>query len=432
MAKKAKSKGKSSKKKAEAVVVKKGGGKKKKKEAAEQVPSEAIEVDAEPMTDAETAVAEIRHDLAIEDFKDPMTMSVTKLEKEAQKIYKARVGDEFRLSFTLYALREKNAHADRGYDLKDYFTKFLGISHTKAQAMIGNAEFLINVGVANLKNLIGLSWTKVKLLKAPVEKGVIAKKGINKWLEKCKAGPEGTAEWDLEKQIKDLMAKKAKVDVDDSLKTFSFKAPAYTQDLINRFEEIAEKAFGGDRGNWYVQALSMAAASLVNQADVELMRGRGLAAVKEMAEKIAPVAAVFIPLTDEIGEDAKLGLMTRVFQGFSEDRDGVKGLRFCFAGSEAEAKKTLKVKDIRVFPIEIAESLRPSEIAAVNIEEPEEDEDEPESGLSDDEVKEAIKNLVGEKKVSKEKYKKKKTSLMKKHAKGPALNLAIYEWLQGL
>lgn len=412
---------KSSKKKAEAVVTKKG-----KK-------SKAIEVDAVPMDDQETAVAEVRDEFGIEDFRNPMEMSVTKLEKEAQKLYKSRVGDEFKLSFTLLALVEKNAPADRGYEVKDYFTKFLGISHTKAGEMIANARFLIDVGVSNLKRLVGLSWPKVKLLRRPVAAGVISKRNIDSWLKKCMAGTNGTAEWDLDKQIKDLMAAKAKVDLDDSLKTFSFKAPAYTQDVVNRFEEIAEKAFGGDRGNWYIQALSVVAASFINKQDAELFRARGLAALKEMAEKIAPVATIFVPLTDDVGEDAKLGLVSKIFQGFSEDRDGVKELRFCLAGTESEAKRFLKVKEVRPFPIEVAKSIQPDEIVSTtSVEEAEEAEEADEDELSEEDMKEAIKDLVGKKKVSKDKYKKKKAALLKKVGKGAPLTKAIYEWLKDL
>jgi hypothetical protein len=422
--KKAAPKKKAAKKKA-AVVTKKGGGKKKSGKKKEK--SDKIEVEATPMSDADVAVHELK-EVGIADFKNPMEMTVSKLEKEAQKLYKSRVGDEFKLSFTLFALVEKNAPADRGYETKDYFTRFLGISHTKANEMVANARFLIDMGVTNLKTLIGLSWPKVKLLRSPVNKGVISKRNLESWLKKCQVGENGTAEWDLEKQIKDLIAKKAKVDLDDSLKNFSFKAPAYTQDVVNRFEEIAEKAFGGDRGNWYIQALSLAAASLVNKADADLLRAKGLAALKEMAEKISPVAAIFVPLTDEVGEDVKLGLVSRIFQGFSEDRDGVKELRFCFAGTEAEAKKFLKVKEVRPFPIEVSKSIAPAEIASIgSVEEAEEGEEEE---LSDDDLKEGIKDLVAEKKVAKEVYKKKKAALLKKHEKGRDLNLAIYAWLK--
>jgi len=412
-----------------AVVVKKNVAKKKSSSA-------AVEVDVTPMTETDAVVATLQIDLAIEDFKNPMEMSVSKLEKEAKRLYKSRVGDEFKLSFTLLALTEKNAAADQGYESKDYFTKFLGISHTKANEMIANARFLIDIGVVNIQRLIGLSWPKVKLLRNPVSKGAITKKNIEPWLDKCKAGEEGTAEWDLDKQIKELIAKKAKVELDDSLATFSFKAPAYVRDVINRFEEIAEQAFGGDRGNWYVQALSEVAAAHVNKRDADLMKARGLAALKEMAEKISPVVSLFIPLTDEISANTKLGIVSQIYQGYSEDASGVRGLQFCFAGTDAEAKQLLEVKTVRTFPVLIAKSLMPIEVCSSgSVEEFEAqatEEDIPENTLSETETFEAMKSLISSKKVSKDQFKKKKTSLLKKHAKGHELNKAMLKWLKSL
>jgi hypothetical protein len=398
-----------------------------KKKAARK---KAEPVEVETMTETEATVAEIRDELAIVDFKDPMSMSVTKLEIAAKKLYKNRVGDEFKLSFTLLALKEKNAAADRGYENKDYFTKFLGISHTKANEMVANAEFLINVGVTNLKRLVGLSWPKVKLLRQPVDKGVISKKGIDPWLVKCQAGENGTAEWDLAKQIKDLIAKKAKTEVDETLVNISFKIPAYAREIINRFEEVGEKAFGGDRGNWYIQALSEAAAAHINQVDAELMQAKGLAALKEMAESIAGITCIFVPLTDEVTANTKLGIVSSIYQGFSEDRDGVKELRFCIAGTDAEAKKSMKVKTVRAFPIEVAKSMQPATIVTSGSVESSEETDG-EEPISEADLKEAIKNLVASKKVAKALYKKQKAILGKTHAKSD-LNRAMHTWLTSL
>lgn len=414
----------------EAVVTKKGV--KKKKAAKKKVAKKVTPVEVEVMSPVETTVAEVSEELAIADFKDPMQMSVTKLEAAAKKLYRSRVGDEFKLSFTLLALVDKNAAADRGFENKDYFTKFLGISHTKANEMVANARFLIDVGVVNIKRLVGLSWPKVKMLRKPVALGVISKKNIDPWLDKCQAGENGTAEWDLEKQIKDLIASKAKVDVDESLVNFSFKAPAYCREVVNRFEEIAEKAFGGDRGNWYIQALSEVAAAHIHQVDAELLQAKGLAALKEMAEKIAGVACVFIPLSSDVTENVKLGVVSRIYQGYSEDGDGVKELRFCLAGTEGEAKKFMKVKAVRPFPIEVAKSIQPDDIVVAGSVETAEGGVADEDDLSEVDLKESIKNLVSSKKVSKGTYKAEKAKLAKKHAKGVELNRAIHSWLKSL
>jgi hypothetical protein len=82
--------------------------------------------------------------------------------------------------------------------------------------------------------------------------------------------------------------------------------------------------------------------------------------VKELAERIAPVVALFMPTDPNQNTQEALGAFpfTTIYQGFPSE-SGERTLHYCIASSETEAKAFLKVKDVRAFKVEVAPSLRP-------------------------------------------------------------------------
>ena len=358
MAKKAK--GKSSGKAAKKSTPKKG----KKKSASVVKTEKPIEVDVTPMTDQETAIVELQ-EIGITPFNDPMSLSSAELEQRAVQLDRSKAQNEAELAAVLYAIEEKQVHVAHGWDRKDYYREHLQISYTKAAELVKNWRVLIEVGVTNIMRLSGLSWTKIKIIRKGIINGKITARNIETWLGRCIAAPGDknfTSLEALENMVKSLISEADRNSMSKETKTVKFEIAAYEMQIVNQFEEIAKAALDTDnRGQWFLQAIidfSSNYANLKDKKDAAFWKSRGLAALKELAERTAPVAAIFVPLSDDITAQ-KIGVAptSHIFQGY---KDGSSDPLFCVASSESEAKQFLGVKRVRMFPIMVAASLLPA------------------------------------------------------------------------
>jgi len=337
---------------------------KKGKKVADVVKADGpIEVNAKPMSDQETAIIELQ-EIGITPFKDPMSLTSAELEQRAIQLDRSKAQNEAELAAVLYAIEEKQVHVAHGWERKDYYREHLQISYTKATELVKNWRVLIEVGVTNIKRLGGLSWTKIKIIRKGIVNGKITTRNIETWLARCIAAPGDknfTSLEALENMVKKLVAESDRANMSKETKTVKFEIAAYEMPIILQFEEIAEAALvANNRGEWYLQAIidfSSNYANLKDKKDAAFWKSRGLAALKELAERTAPVAAIFVPLSDDITAQ-KIGVAptSHIFQGY---KDGSSDPLFCVASSESEALIFLGVKLVRMFPIKVAQSLMP-------------------------------------------------------------------------
>jgi hypothetical protein len=161
--------------------------------------------------------------------------------------------------------------------------------------------------------------------------------------------------------LKKLVTEADRASMNKETKTVKFEVMAYELQIVHQFEEIAKSALDTEaRGQWFLQALidfSSNYANVKDKKDAAFWKSRGLAALKELAERTAPVASLFVPLSDDI-TSKKIGVAptSHIYQGYKE---GAQEPQFCVATSEAEAKQFLEVKRVRAFPILVAQSLMP-------------------------------------------------------------------------
>lgn len=351
---------------------------KKKETLPEKKKGEAIE--ARPMTEAETAALEVQEE-GYDKFKDPSKMSGAELELSTKEQIKIRRGSDVQLCANFYYLLAKDIPTDHGYDPKDYFERVIGISYPRVQVMSAIWSFLVKLGIDNIKRLAKahVSWEKLKALKPAVEAGKINKKNIEQWLEKC-ADPE-TLTSAIEKEVRGLIATAKREEMDETLKTVSFKIPAYEMKIIQLFEQIAEKSLkDADRGKWYLKAAMLFSDNYADELDLKKWKALGLATLRELAERTAPVACIFVPLAPDISEK-NLGVapVYYVYQGFGApgDEEGAKReVRHCIASSVKEAKQFLGVENVREFKLEIAPSFMPKEPFSEILDKPKEKEAE--------------------------------------------------------
>ncbi len=341
---------------------KKAAGKKKAGLPAKKSKGKPQPVETTPIDEAEEVRLRMP-EIGIGMFPNPMKMRHAELETRTAELVKDRHQNEAELSANLWAIQERNIPQDHGYESKEYFDEVLHISPQKAAEMGKNWEMLVSMGLDAAKKLAGLSWSKLKLLRAGILAGVITRKNIDKWLEFCTvSGPKMLTHADLKKKVKDAIGKTAKDEDDHTMKTVSFKVPAYELEALNDFENLSEKVLETtDRGRAYVQAATEFMASHMNAKDARVIQATNLAKLKEVGERIAPVTCLFIAHSEEVlkqfGTPVVAGV---VYQGYNKD-DEASPLKMCIAISASEAKKTLKAKNLRDFPLYIGPSLMPKE-----------------------------------------------------------------------
>jgi hypothetical protein len=401
----------------------------KKSKGTELVKATPEVVEAVPISDEEAAVLSVTTDLGIKEFDDPSKMNAIELEEEALRLVRSRYQNEAQLSAVLFYIDLKHVAIDHGWDPKEYFDKRLGISLPRAHALINTWKMLATVGVDVVKRLIGLSWEKLKTLKPAVEAGKINKRNIEGWLKKC--AQDGLTVTLLEKEIRALIAKDAREELDESLKTISFKVAAFSVINVQTFEEIASKVLKTEeRGQMYLKAMLDFSANYADAIDAKRWKALGLATLKEMAEQMAPVAALFFPTNPDFGaKELGVAPVLNVYQGFGAGADGPgRELRYCIASSVSEAKAFLGVENVREFKLELAPSFMPK-APFLPIEEKEEEEEEKEPSM--EEMKKQIKVIVAELKMTRETYAEMRAEIVKEKGEmdGDGMNKAIYEAL---
>jgi hypothetical protein len=420
----------------------------KKKVVAKKGKGKPTPVDARPMTKEETAIMELQ-DIGIKPFKDPMTLTSGELEQRTIALDRGKSQQEAELAACLYAIEEKQIHVTHGWDRKDYYRERLGISYTKATEMAKTWRLLVDVGLRNIQTLAGLSWTKLKIIRKGIANGKITARNLDVWLGRCIAaegkGGVFTSLEALENMVKKLIAEADKASMSRETKTVKFEVMAYEIALVHQFEDIAKTALGTDnRGAWFLQALidfSSNHANVKDKKDAAFWKARGLSALKELAERVAPVASIFIPLTDEI-TSKKIGVAptSHIYQGY---KDGGTDPLFCVATSEAEAKQFLGVKHIRSFPIMVAQSLMPKAPFTVTPEKPTEPEKPKKKGkkgkkspfaervlkMKQKEINAEIARVVTALKINEKTYMKQKDVLEKALPEDLNINQALLCWL---
>jgi hypothetical protein len=430
---------------------KKSKPKKKKKTTSKKPPAKKTKkpqvVDAEPLSKTETAILELQ-EMGIKPFKDPMTLTSSELEQRTISLDRGKSQQEAELAACLYAIEEKNIPMALGFDRKDYYRERLGISYTKATEQAKTWRMLIQVGLKNIKILAGLSWTKLKIIRKGIANGKINARNLDIWLGRCIASPTSpnyvTLEA-LENMVKKLIAEADKAAMSKETKTVKFDVMAYEMDIVHQFEAIAQAALKADtRGAWYLQAIidfSSNYANLKGKKDAAYWKSRGLASLKELVERTAPVAALFVPLADDI-TSKKIGVAptSHIYQGY---KDGGSDPLFCAAISEVEAKEFLGVKQVRAFPILVASSLMPKAPFRVEPERAPEPEKKKKKGkkakessfadgvkkMGKKEVNSEIAKLVKAMGINEKAYMTKKDTLEKDLPEGLNINQAILCWL---
>lgn len=403
----------------------------KKKGGRSNVPAKRekkkTEVKAVPISDGEAAILSLQ-EIGISEFKDPSTLSPSELENRAAELIKNRNQNEAELSAVLFYISGKNIPLDHGYDPNEYYEQRLGISKHRANVLISVWNSLVAVGIDSFKRLAGCSWEKLKLLMPAIKEGKVNKRNIETWLKKCLI--DGILISELEKEVKALIADKAREEMDDSLKNVSFKVPAFELKTVGLFENVAQTTLKtNERGQWYLKALLDFTANYCDEKDADFWKAKGLAVLREVAQRIAPVSCIFIPLKPGISAE-QLGVAPayKIYQGYGSTADGQKAdLRFCVAASESEAKKFLRVDSVREFDLLLGPSFMP-ETPFIEIGSP--DLDAFIAALPYKDVKDKIRDLTRQLDVSREAYTELKKKIQKdQKLKGEALNRALLKCL---
>lgn len=426
---------------------KKATGKKKASVAVKAGKGEPIKVDAVPMDETEVVIEDLK-EYGITAFDNPYDLPFYELEDKAKGLLKSRNQDEVELCAVFHAIDDRRLYIDHGYkDLKEYCERALQASHTKAREMVTNWQLLSELGVADAKLLAGLSWEKIKVLKEGIKERVITKKNIKSWLKKCAlTGKNALMRPDLVSEVKDFVNKNAKDNLDQKRKNVTFPVEAYEMETVKNFEELAKAALGTeDKGKGYLQAIIEWSSNHIDPTDAKAASLIHLANLKEFAERVAPVACIFIPLVDMTKgkKMPSVPLVYKVYQGFTDEGDGVRELKYCLAVSAQEAKKHLKVKEIKEFPLQLTNSLMPKDPFKSPYGEPEEVEEEKPKKAKEKPKKQPwetdnktilnkIRELIKKLKISKDEYDKRKVKLKKALEKSEeklTLSQAIYRWL---
>jgi hypothetical protein len=302
------------------------------------------------------------NEVPIKEFKDPRSMTLAALEKNMKDLVQTDTNVEVELSANIAAFWDRNEHEKMGYEWHEYLRNVIGISPSKADALRDNWKALD--GLVKLpESIVGLAWSKLRTLIPAIKVLLITKDTIKEWLAHCTiGGPKSLSVETLATMIRDLMGKAAKAGMDDKLKTVTFKVPAYEIDSLNQFTDIAKSVLKTeDNGTCYLTAALEFSANHAHVTDAQAWKARGLASLKETAERIAPVVALYVP-TDPLATKEVLGVqpLTQIYQGFGDQKtENERGILVCIASSEKEAKQFLGVETVRVFPIRLAPSIVP-------------------------------------------------------------------------
>lgn len=337
-----------------------------KNAAIKKVVRKATPVDVEPVSKSEEALLALAGTDGIQPFEDPMGKSTIDLERDTIELAKVRSENEVELSWHLYAIEENALFTDHGYEKNQYYDKILHISPQKAGQMAKNVRTLIEVDPSCIRKMVGCSWGKVKQLRRLIDKNLITNSDeLDKWLQKCtEGGNSALTITDLQQEVKDLIASKAKDDLDPTLVPIKFHVPAYERETINDFLKIAQEELKTDNvGSAWVHAAAEWSLVHADVTDATKNRHLGLSNIKTLADRSAPVHTVFFPTSDKVDPNTLGGIIPvlAVYQGYVEI-DGKEDLAFCLAPNEKSAKRNLGVKEVRRYPIRISEELQSAHV----------------------------------------------------------------------
>lgn len=304
-------------------------------------------------------------EVGIEPFKDPAKFTLVELEDNIRRLVRLDITVECELAADISYFVHNHLGAMK-YSFKDYFRRRAGISPTKAQGLCNVWDEFEKVGISGMKALSGKSWLKVKALLPGVKANKITKRNSDEWLEYCTIHKEKSKTVEqIEQLIKNMLAKDAKEDMDDSLRKVVFSIPAYDLETKDHFLEMAKNVLKTESdGNCWMTAAIDFSANHATAADAQIWKARGLIAMKETIERIynGRIAVLFHPVDPTVIPEDLQGIVpvTKVFQAYADQEgDGVRELSFVIASSKEEASKALGVKEVREFKIGIAPSYVP-------------------------------------------------------------------------
>lgn len=388
-----------------------------KKEEPKKLPVKkgTIETEVSKTTPSEDVINQLV-EVGITPFKNPDKMTMAELEDRMKELTRQDITIECELAADIWAFSHNGHLSKTGYDFKEYFRNRIGISPTKAQGLHDMWNTFVNVGVDGVKKFPGLSWLKVKALLPGVKASKIHKRNIEEWLQYCTIGKEHSMNvQDIEKLVRELIAKKSKEDMDETPRRVSFVIPAYDLETKNHFLELAKNVLKTEsEGNCWMTAAVEFSANHATATDAQIWKARGLIAMKETIERMfnGRIAVLFYPVDPTIVPEDLQGLIpfTKVFQAYaSKGGDEVRELQFIIASTEAEAKQALGVKEIREHPVVIAPSYTPKPAPAFK--EPEKKAKEKAKGKGKEKAKAEPK---AEKQAKEAKFDKEKIAALKK------------------
>jgi len=304
-------------------------------------------------------------EVGIEPFKDPAKMTLVELEDNMRRLVRQDITVECELSADIWYF-QANHLGQMKYSFKDYFRRRIGLNPTKAMGLSNIWEEFVKLGITGMKALCGRSWSKVKALLPGIKAKKITKRNVDEWLEYCTIGKEKSKQVEeIEKLIKNMIAKDAKEDMDDSLQKVVFSIPAYELETKDHFLEMAKNVLRTESdGNCWMTAAIDFSANHATAADAQIWKARGLIAMKETIERIynGRIAVLFHPVDPTVIPEDLQGIIpvTKVFQAYAaQEGDDVRELSFVIASNKEEASKALGVKEVREFKVSIAPSYVP-------------------------------------------------------------------------
>jgi hypothetical protein len=324
--------------------------------------SKKITVEATRMSKSETAMAAAAATFNVKmPPKDLATMTVAEKELRLKTLLRTYRTDEPEISALIYELTVANAPIDHGYEPREYWDDYIGITYHRAKALCNTWKALVDLGVDNFKKLAGLGWDKLKALRVGIEARVINKRNIEAWLRKCGDGSLATLL--LEGEIKALIRSVAKETVDDSVVTVKFKVPKYDLETIDTFMVVAKKVLQvEDRGLAFMKALIEFSSNHANVMEAAWWKSMGLVTMKEMIERVSPVAVVLFPLAEEQVKGAGALPTPKLYQAYLAPAGStVRDLKYCLARTEKEAKELFgSGAALKKFELKLAKSLLPA------------------------------------------------------------------------
>jgi len=286
--------------------------------------------------------------------------SVSVLEDRAKALASSKDGSEAELSFVLYALRETRGYLDKSYSrFVDYAEAELGIGATKANALAAAWEMFVKLGLSTtaLGGENHISWSKFRLLRPAVEKGIITEGNILEWLPRVSVAKNGLAmrDSDLITQVKRLVEVDSVEEATDTerLITLKMKIPGERVEELHTYEDVIRQGMEiEDRGMQHLKAMEMLSNGIV-AGNVEAAKLYGLSGLKRAAESMYPGIVCTFLATEGVRDAYKeidIVPISFVYQAYV-DIGGKRQLVHTLAHDDAAAEEMLGTKEFRRYSI---------------------------------------------------------------------------------